>query len=178
MCPSSTRTSATSPFGGEGFALVAARSAAEVAACRELMQEYQRGLGVSLCFQGFERELASLPGDYAPPGGRLVLALAEGVPAGCVALRPLGERDAEMKRLYVRPEHRGTGLGRKLALHVIEAARACGYETLKLDTLPQMAAAQALYRELGFRDAAPYNDNPVAGVRFMALELARRALTS
>jgi putative acetyltransferase len=165
MSRSSTRTSATS------FELAAAASAVEVAACRELFLEYQRGLGVSLCFQGFDAELAALPGDYAPPRGRLVLALHAGRPAGCVALRPLFHRDGEMKRLYVRPSHRGSGLGWMLATYVIEEARALGYETLKLDTLPQMQAAQRMYEKLGFRDTAPYNDNPVSGVRFLALDL-------
>jgi ribosomal protein S18 acetylase RimI-like enzyme len=169
MSRSSTRISATS------FGLVPACTAAEVAACRELFSEYQRGLGVSLCFQGFGAELAGLPGDYAPPRGRLVLALVNGRPAGCAALRPLFHRDAEMKRLYVRPTHRASGLGRMLALHIIGEARAIGYETLKLDTLPQMIAAQRMYEKLGFRDTAPYNDNPVNGVRFMALELASAA---
>lgn len=168
MSRSGTRTSANSAARPE---LVPALSATEVAACRELFTEYQRGLGVSLCFQGFDAELAGLPGDYAPPRGRLVLALIAGRPAGCVALRPLSHRDAEMKRLYVRPAHRATGLGRALALHVIAEARSIGYEALKLDTLPQMTAAQRLYEKLGFRDAAPYNDNPVSGVRFMALDL-------
>ena len=167
MFRSGTKTSAIK------FELRQARQPAELAACRELFAEYQRSTGVSLCFQGFDRELAGLPGDYAPPRGRLYLALARGKPAGCVALRPLFHRDAEIKRLYVRPAHRGSGLGRTLALRVIEDARALGYETLKLDTLPAMKAAQRMYEDLGFRDTAPYNDNPVAGVRFMALELAR-----
>jgi len=165
MCPSGTRTSATS------FELRAAVAAGDIAACKELFAEYQRGLGVSLCFQGFDAELAGLPGDYAPPRGRLILALCGGEPAGCIALRPLFHRDAEMKRLYVLSEHRGAGLGRMLALRVIADARALGYETLKLDTLPQMHAAQRLYEKLGFRDTAPYNENPVNGVRFMALAL-------
>ena len=167
MSRSSTKTSATS------FELVAAAAAPEVAACRELFAEYQRALGVSLCFQGFDAELAGLPGDYAPPRGRLYLALSGGKPAGCVALRPLFHRDAEVKRLYVRPAHRGSGLGRILAERVIADARALGYEVLKLDTLPGMKAAQRLYEDLGFRDTAPYNDNPVGGVRFMALDLTR-----
>ena len=163
MSRSATRTSETE--------LVLARSDAEIAACRELFIEYQRGLGVSLCFQDFDAELAALPGDYAPPKGRLYLALARGRPAGCVALRPLFHRDAEMKRLFVRPVHRGSGLGRTLALRIIEDARALGYDFLKLDTLPNMKAAQRMYERLGFVDTAAYNDNPVGGVRFMALEL-------
>jgi ribosomal protein S18 acetylase RimI-like enzyme len=160
-------------MGGASFELVEANSPERLAACRELFREYQRGLGVSLCFQGFEQELAQLPGDYAPPRGRLYLALRGGRPAGCVALRPLFHRDAEVKRLYVRSQHRGSGLGRTMALRIIEDARSLGYEVLKLDTLPQMKAAQRLYEGLGFRDTAPYNDNPVSGVRFMALALAR-----
>jgi len=142
-----------------------------VAACRALFVEYQRGLGVSLCFQGFDAELAALPGDYAPPRGRLLLALAGDKPAGCAALRPLFHLDAEMKRLYVRPSFRGGGLGRLLAVAIVAAARDIGYETLKLDTLPKMKAAQRMYESLGFRDTAPYNDNPVSGVRFLALDL-------
>ena len=169
MSRSSTRTSATS--GKAAFALREAVTAGDVAACRELFVEYQRTLGVSLCFQDFDAELASLPGDYAPPRGRLILALHEDRPAGCVALRPLFHRDAEMKRLYVRSQHRGAGLGRLLANTVIEAARELGYETLKLDTLPQMKAAQRMYETLGFRETAAYNDNPVRGVRFLALDL-------
>jgi GNAT superfamily N-acetyltransferase len=158
-----------------GFAVAEALDAESVEACRELFTEYQQGLGVSLCFQGFDQELATLPGAYARPRGRLLLARVVGEPAGCVGLRPLGDRDAEMKRLYVRPHARGMGLGRVLAECVIDEARALGYLTLKLDTLPGMAEAQHLYRELGFIDAAPYNDNPVSGVRFMSLALAPTA---
>ena len=158
-----------------GFDIAEALDAAGVAACRELFVEYQQRLGVSLCFQGFDRELATLPGDYARPRGRLLLARIAGEPAGCVALRPLGEREAEMKRLFVRPAYRGMGIGRTLAECAIDEARALGYATLRLDTLPEMREAQALYAELGFADTPPYNDNPVAGVRFMALDLARRA---
>jgi putative acetyltransferase len=146
-------------------------TAGDIDACRELFLEYQRGLGVSLCFQDFEAELANLPGEYAPPRGRLILALANGRPAGCVALRPLFHHDAEMKRLYVRSQHRGSGLGRQLANAVIAAAKELGYETLKLDTLPQLKAAQRMCESLGFRETAPYNDNPLDGVRFLALDL-------
>ena len=174
MSRSATRISATShPAGRNRFVLVEASSPEQIRSCRELFVEYQRGLGVSLCFQGFDAEVANLPGDYAPPRGRLYLAIAGGKPAGCAALRPLFHRDAEMKRLYVRPAHRGSGLGRTLALRIVEDARALGYESLKLDTLPAMKAAQRLYEDLGFRDTASYNESPVAGVRFMALDLAR-----
>jgi GNAT superfamily N-acetyltransferase len=145
---------------------------ADIAACRELFVEYQRALGVSLCFQGFDRELADLPGDYVPPRGGLWLVYVDGEPAACVALRPLEADAAEMKRLYVRPAHRGSGLGRGLVEHVIAAARAAGYRSLRLDTLPSMAEAQRLYEQLGFVEAPRYNDNPVSGVRFLALGLA------
>ena len=154
-----------------GFAVAEALDAQSIEACRALFREYEKGLAVSLCFQHFDEELASLPGLYARPRGRLLLARVAGEPAACVALRPLGERDAEMKRLYVRPEARGMGLGRMLAECVIDEARALGYATLKLDTLPGMKAAQHMYADLGFVDCAPYNDNPVAGVRFMSLVL-------
>jgi len=157
------------------FSIAEALDADSIEACRALFVEYQRSLGVSLCFQGFDQELATLPGAYARPRGRLLLARVVGEPAGCAGLRPLGERDAEMKRLYVRPDMRGIGLGRVLAECVIDEARSLGYGTLKLDTLPGMAEAQQLYRELGFVDAAPYNDNPVAGVRFMSLALAAKS---
>jgi ribosomal protein S18 acetylase RimI-like enzyme len=154
-----------------GFAIGEALVAADVEACRELFAEYQGALGVSLCFQDFDRELATLPGAYARPRGRLLLARVAGAPAACAALRPLGDRDAEMKRLYVRPAFRDMGLGRALAEIVIDEARALGYANVKLDTLPQMAGAQALYAALGFRDVAPYNDNPIAGTRFLGLAL-------
>ena len=157
-----------------GFGIAEALDQEAVEACRRLFVEYQEGLGVSLCFQGFDRELASLPGDYARPRGRLLLARISGEPAGCVALRPLADGAAEMKRLYVRAAYRGMGLGRTLAECVIDEARSLGYRTLKLDTLPMMGEAQRLYAELGFADTAPYNDNPVHGVRFLALDLARR----
>lgn len=156
---------------GRDFAIAEASGAAGAGACRELLVEYQQGLGVSLCFQGFDAELAGLPGDYAPPRGALLLATVADELAGCVALRALGPHDAEMKRLYVRARFRGTGLGRALAQDIIDRARALGYRRLLLDTLPSMGEAQALYAALGFRDCAPYNDNPVDGVRFLSLDL-------
>jgi N-acetylglutamate synthase-like GNAT family acetyltransferase len=155
---------------GHRLIIRAARDA-DIPACRELFLEYERSIGVSLCFQGFERELATLPGDYVPPRGGLWIVEAEGALAGCVALRPIDAGAAEMKRLYVRSEFRGRQLGLALARHVIATSRALGYRTLKLDTLPSMSDAQRLYARLGFVDTAPYNDNPVAGVRFMALAL-------
>ena len=148
-----------------------ARTAPDVAACRALFAEYGRGLGVSLDFQDFPAELAALPGAYAPPRGRLFIARIAGEPAGCVALRPLAAAECEMKRLYVRAEARGSGLGEALARRAIESARAIGYSRMRLDTLAAMAPAQALYSRLGFRDTAPYNDNPIPGTRFMALDL-------
>ena len=144
---------------------------ADVEIARELFVEYQKSIGVSLCFQGFDRELAGLPGDYAPPRGRLWIAYVDGRVAACVALRPLGANDAEMKRLYVKPDFRGHKLGRTLATLVVDTARSLGYAHLKLDTLPTMGEAQSLYASLGFVDTAPYNDNPVGGVRFLALAL-------
>ncbi len=151
----------------------AAESGADLGAARELFREYQRRLDLDLGFQGFAEELANLPGAYAPPRGRLLLATQaeDGAVLGCVALRPWGERDGEMKRLYVRPQAHGLGLGRKLAEAVIAEARAIGYRRLLLDTLPSMSAAQRLYESLGFVDIPPYRENPVAGTRFLALAL-------
>ena len=139
---------------------------------RALFQEYQAGLGVDLCFQNFAEELAQLPGAYAPPAGRLYLALQRHEPAGCVALRPLQQATCEMKRLYVRPAYRGCGIGRMLAERALGEARAIGYERIVLDTLPAMHEAQALYAALGFVQTDAYTLNPVDGARFLALDLA------
>jgi putative acetyltransferase len=148
-----------------------ATNAVEIAACRELFREYATGLGFDLGFQDFERELAGLPGDYAPPGGRLLLATGEGGPAGCVAVRPFEPGVCEMKRLFVSPAARGTGLGRRLAEAAILAARELGYERMRLDTAPSMSEAHALYESLGFREIEPYRFNPVPGTRYLELEL-------
>ena len=143
----------------------------DVATTRALFEEYAAALGVDLCFQGFAEELASLPGAYASPRGCLLLAERD-APVGCVALRPLAAGIGEVKRLYVRPSARGEGVGALLARAIIERARTCGYRELKLDTLPTMTAAHALYVSLGFRRCAPYYDNPLPGVTYMSLALS------
>lgn len=147
-------------------------TAEDLAYVRDLFREYSAGLGVDLCFQGFEDELATLPGKYAPPAGRLLLARRGAEALGCVALRPLKHGACEMKRLYVRPAARGEQLGRRLAERICQEAREAGYSRMCLDTLPSMEAAQKIYADLGFREIEPYVFNPVAGVKFLALALA------
>ena len=163
-----------------------ARSPRDIALARALFLEYAQWLQVDLCFQGFEEELATLPGAYAPPRGRLLLAGRPDAAFGCIALRPLDAAAscgsappargsdalaAEVKRLYVQPARRGEGWGQRLAHAVLDEARAIGYRELKLDTLGWMSAARSLYSSLGFRECGPYYDNPLAGVVYMALAL-------
>ena len=152
--------------------LIQAQSAEEIDRARELFEEYAAGLGIDLCFQSFDKELAELPGGYVPPAGRLLIAIDENQAAGCVALRKIADGVCEMKRLYVRPGSRGTGLGHTLAEAIIQAAREIGYQRMRLDTLPgKMDRAIAMYRSLGFKEIGPYYDNPVASALFMELEL-------
>jgi putative acetyltransferase len=149
-----------------------AEGAGDIETVRTLFSEYQQGLGVSLCFQDFESELAGLPGKYANPEGCILLAEADGRPAGVVALRSLvGDTVAEMKRLYVRPSARGRGLGRRLASAIVDEARKRRYEALRLDTLPHLTEAIELYRAMGFVEIPAYNDNPLPGVRYYEYRL-------
>ena len=154
------------------FSFRPAESPDQIAQARELFLEYAQSLGFSLCFQNFDKELADLPGDYAPPDGRLLLAEFEGQVAGCVALHKLGDSICEMKRLYLRPQFRGRGLGRAIADRIIAEARTTGYQRMRLDTVePVMKDAVAMYRRIGFREIAPYCKNPIAGALYMELEL-------
>ena len=147
----------------------------ELSAVRTLFQEYADSLGVDLCFQGFEAELAELPGEYGPPRGRLLLAWVGDAVAGCCALRPLDNCDypnaGEMKRLYVRKAFRAFGLGRELAEATLDAARQIGYTSVLLDTLNDMEAARALYTDLGFVEIAPYYHNPVPGSHYLKVDI-------
>jgi putative acetyltransferase len=151
--------------------IVQARTQAQVDAAADLFREYAASLNFDLCFQNFEAELATLPGDYSPPRGRLLLAVHDGQAAGCVAVRWLAEGVCEMKRLYVRPTFRGLGIGGALAEAVIEEARRMGYSAVRLDTVSSMERAKALYASLGFREIAPYCHNPLEGATFYELVL-------
>lgn len=150
--------------------IIDAATPGEFDAARTLFREYSEQLGVSLCFQGFEDELTKLESMYAPPAGALLLVEQDGAFSGCAGLRALGEH-AEMKRLYVRPELRGQGWGRRLADAIVERARALGYRRLYLDTLPAMTEARALYRDMGFVDTGAYYLNPVEGVTYLRMDL-------
>lgn len=160
--------------------ILRAETAEQIATARQLIEEYAVSLEFNLCFQGFEEEMRKLPGKYAPPGGRLLLALWDGKPAGVIALRPLEEAGAcEMKRLYVRPEFRGHRIGRILAEHIIRKASEIGYSRMRLDTVVgKMDSAIAMYRELGFKETSPYYQTPVGHTLFLELALTRRQATA
>jgi ribosomal protein S18 acetylase RimI-like enzyme len=143
----------------------------EMAEVRRLFRAYESALGVDLTFQGFDQELASLPGKYAPPTGDLLVGRVQGRILGCVAVRRLESDICEMKRLYVRPEGRGAGLGRRLAQRIIVAARSLGYASMRLDTLDRLTGAMRLYESLGFRRIDPYYGNPLPGVVYWELDL-------
>jgi ribosomal protein S18 acetylase RimI-like enzyme len=156
----------------KGLVFLQAETPQQIAQARELFLEYAQSLGFSLCFQNFDKELAGLPGEYAPPEGRLLLAEYEGQVAGCVALHKLKPGICEMKRLYLRPQFRGKGLGLVLAEQIIAEARQLAYRRMRLDTVePVMQDAVAMYRKLGFKEIAPYCTNPIAGALYMELEL-------
>jgi len=174
MTKTSERISSVNPVPSvvKGIAVLRAVTPAQIAQARELFLEYAQSLGFSLCFQNFDQELAGLPGDYAPPGGRLLLAEFDNQLAGCVALHKFDGDICEMKRLYLRPKFRGKGLGRILAEAIIAAARQIGYLRMRLDTVgPVMKDAVAMYRKLGFREIAPYRANPMAGTLYLELTL-------
>jgi len=155
--------------------LASVQSPAQLDAVRDLFREYAGSVGVDLCFQNFDAELAALPGDYAEPGGALLLALVDGQPAGCCALRPIADVDyanaCEMKRLYVRRAFRGFGLGRLMAQQLMDLAMRAGYSTLLLDTLDDMEAARGLYGSMGFEEIPPYYFNPLPGAHYLKVEL-------
>lgn len=152
-----------------------ADTADDLAAVRELMREYAASLAIDLCFQGFEHELATLPGEYAAPAGALLLALVDGTPAGCVAMRPLPDSDhvnaCEMKRLFVRRAFRQFGLGRRLTQQLMDLATQAGHSCMLLDTLDDMEAARGLYATLGFVEIAPYYYNPIPGAHYLKVDL-------
>jgi putative acetyltransferase len=164
----------------EMLTIVQAESPQQVSTARQLIEEYAAWLEFKLCFQGFEEEMQSMPGNYAAPAGRLLLALWDGKPAGVIALRPLEEAGlCEMKRLYVRPEFRGHNIGRLLAERVIREAAEIGYSGMRLDTVAgKMDSAIAMYRELGFKETGPYYQTPVGDTLFMELALNRRQATA
>jgi putative acetyltransferase len=155
--------------------IVTPQGAAALDDARSIFREYAQGLGVDLCFQGFEEELARLPGDYEPPAGCLLLAHVDGVLAGCGAIRPLQDVDhvnaCEMKRLYVRRAFRRFGLGRLLARELLDRAVQAGYSCMLLDTLDEMEAARELYASLGFFEVPPYYFNPLPGAHYLKVDL-------
>ncbi len=150
-----------------------AETAVQISQVRDLLVEYASSLGFNLGFQGFDQELRELPGEYSPPGGRLLIASVQNEVVGCVALRRIDGETCEMKRMYIRPTFRGKGIGRRLAMAIISEARALSYRRMRLDSVPSMIEALALYRSLGFADTEPYRYNPIEGAIFLELALDR-----
>lgn len=171
------------PETGQPFSIAPVRTSTDLEDAIALFYAYARSLGFDLAFQDFDAEMASMPGKYSPPDGELLLARnAAGQPLGCVGLRPLASSDAtcrtcEMKRLYVTPAGRGTGVGKALGSTVIEAAERLGYSEIRLDTLPSMAAALKMYRAFGFEDIPAYYQTPLEGTHFLALRLPKQQRT-
>ncbi len=155
--------------------ILSPRHEADLLQTKEIFLAYAKAINIDLCFQDFDTELANLPGDYSPPRGALLLAWVDQKLAGCCAMRPLDSSDyanaAEMKRLFVRPEFRGLGLGRQLAESIIDAARMSGYDSVLLDTLDDMEIARAMYEDLGFKEIPPYYHNPLAGAHYLKVDL-------
>lgn len=155
--------------------ILSPRHEADLLQTKEIFLAYAKAINIDLCFQDFETELANLPGDYSPPRGALLLAWVDQKLAGCCAMRPIDSSDyanaAEMKRLFVRPEFRGLGLGRQLAESIIDAARMSGYDSVLLDTLDDMEIARAMYEDLGFKEIPPYYHNPLAGAHYLKVDL-------
>lgn len=164
-----------SPSPDVSIDIVHCENANDMTAVRRIFQEYARALSVDLCFQNFELELLNLPGDYSAPRGALLTAFVNSQLAGCCALRPLDTVDyasaCEMKRLFVRPEYRGLGLGRQLVEATLDCARRVGYDAILLDTLSDMEAARALYEDLGFEEIPPYYHNPIPGAHYLKAQL-------
>ncbi|MCP4327788.1 MAG: GNAT family N-acetyltransferase [Alphaproteobacteria bacterium] len=153
----------------DDIGICTARTGTEISEIRSLFLEYAESLNFDLCFQGFDEEVATLPGRYAAPDGELFLATVDRAYAGCIGARPIGDGICEMKRLYVRPAYRGVGLGRILACRIIDWARRAGYQAMRLDTVDTMVAAKALYRDLGFHPVAAYYDNPADQLEYYEL---------
>jgi len=154
-----------------GINIVSAENKDDIESARQLFLEYAESLNFDLCFQGFDEELKNLPGDYSSPKGELLLAYSNGKLAGCVALHKFENDICEMKRLFLRSEFRGQGIGRQLTVRVIDDAKKIGYKKMRLDTLPAMKEAIKLYKNLGFKEIIPYRYNSIEGVCYMELEL-------
>lgn len=153
------------------FSIFSASSPEHYARARKIIEDYQRWLGIDLCFQNFQDELASLPAMYGPPKGAILLAEMDGEDAGCVALRDMGAGVAEMKRLYVAPDYRGLGIGRSLTEEFLSVAQRLGYSAVRLDTIPRLGVAHTIYQKFGFRKIARYNNNPDPDTIFLELTL-------